>query len=283
MKTNHPPTHGGRKSRRSFARAVLTGSLLSLLPSVAQAEAVDSEIVLLVDITRPGLSNTQFNQLMNGYASAFSSTAVIDSIQSGSYGRIAVSMMFYGNSSTQLVGIPWMMIGNMTQAQQFAALARNLTMPFSVSTANVGAAITAATLSFGTETGGTSNGFESTVQMIEVATAKSQPNNTASATSASSSGALASGVDVINALALGNQANAINNFYTANVIGSTINGVTPTSTMSPLNGTLASTVTSMLTETVQNGATASINAVPEPGAFVGLIPATLILLKRRRR
>lgn len=262
---------------------MMTGSLLSLLPSVAKAEAVDSEIVLLVDITRPGLSNTQFNQLMNGYATAFSSTEVIDSIQSGSYGRVAVSMMFYGNSSTQVVGIPWMMIGNMTQAQQFAALARNLTMPFSVSTANVGAAITAATLSFGTETGGTSNGFESTVQMIEVATAKTQPNNTAGATQASSSGALASGVDVINALALGNQANAINNFYTANVIGSTINGVTPTSTTSPLNGTLASTVTSMLTETVQTGATASINAVPEPGAFVGLIPATLMLLKRRRR
>lgn len=283
MKTKHLPTHGGRKSRRSFARAVLAGSLLSLLPSAVSAEAVDSEIVLLVDITRPGLSNTQFNQLMNGYATAFSSTQVMDSIQSGSYGRIAVSMMFYGNSSTQLVGIPWMMIGNMTQAQQFAALARNLTMPFSVSTANVGAAITAATLSFGTETGGTSNGFESTVQMIEVATAKNQPNNTASSTRASSSGALASGVDVINALALGNQANAINNFYTANVIGSTLSGVTPTSTTSPLNGTLASTVSSMLSETVQTGATASINAVPEPGAFFGLIPATLILLKRRRR
>lgn len=243
---------------------------------------VDSEIVLLVDITKPGLTENQFDLLMDGYANAFTSGTVIDSIQSGYYGRVAVSMMFYGNTSTQLTGIPWMAIGSLSQAEQFAVLARSMTMPLSNGQADVGAALTAAAQSFGTETGGTANGFESVVQMVEVATSKSQANNTAGPTSIASAAALASGVDLINSLALGNQANKIDDFYTANVIGSTLPGVTPTSTTSPIDSALAGTINTMFSETTQIGAEASVNAVPEPSALFGLIPATLLLMKRRR-
>jgi hypothetical protein len=283
MKTHLKNTRSGGQRKLPPACSVILGVLCTGFFTQARAENVDSEMVLLVDVTRPGLSNTQFGQLMDGYASAFTSTEILDSIQSGAYGRIAVSMMFYGNSTTQQVGIPWMMIENMTHAEQFAAMARNLSMPFVVGTADVASALTAATFSFGTETGGASNGFESTAQIIEVATARRPQNNSAAAASASSSGALASGVDLINSLALGNQAAAIDNFYAANVIGSTIEGVAPTSTTSPINGLLASTMNGMLGESLQTGATASITAVPEPGTLLGLIPATLLLLKRRRR
>jgi hypothetical protein len=247
------------------------------------AENVDSELVLLVDITRPGLSNPEFSRLMDGYASAFTSTEILDSIQSGAYGRIAVSMMFFGNASTQIVGIPWMTIGNTSQAQQFADLVRNVPRPFSVSSPNAGAALTAATLSFGTETGGVSNGFESVVQIIEVASGAVPQNGTAGATATSSSNALASGVDLINALALGNRANAVDSFYTANVIGSTIDGVPASSDTSAINGALAATMSGLMSETIQTGATASTTAVPEPSSMLGLIPATLLLLRRRRR
>ncbi len=282
MKT-HPLIE--RPFRPSLAGSARSFTIVALALSwVYQARAVnvDSEIVLLVDVTRPGLSSTQFSQLMDGYATAFTSTDVIDSIQSGYYGRVAVSMMFYGNSSTQITGIEWMEIGSLSQAQQFAALARSLTMPFAVGVADVGTALTAATLSFGTETGGTDNGFQSMVQMVEVATARNQPNPTAASAAAGSGFALNSGVDLINALALGNQANQIDAFYEANVIGSTIPGVSPMSTSSPLNATLAATISGMFTDTVQTGATVSANAVPEPNALIGLIPAAFVLLKRRR-
>lgn len=281
MKTNPLPNRGGCNPLRPLTRAIAyCGLAACVLP--AHAESVDSELVLLVDVTRPGLSTTEFSRLMDGYATAFTSAEVLDSIQSGALGRIAVSMMFYGNSSTQVTGIPWMMIGNQSQADQFAALARNLTMPFATGVADVGSALTNASFSFGTETGGADNGFQSSVQIIEVATAKNQPKNTASSASTGSAAALDSGVDLINALALGNQANAIDTFYTANVIGSTIDGVSPTSTTAPINGTLAASVSMVLNNTVQTGATASVNAVPEPSAIFGLIPATLLLLKRRR-
>lgn len=283
MNNNDTPTPSPAiRPKRFLPRATVLCALMGSL-ATGRAENVDSELVLLVDITRPGLSQTQFSQLMDGYATAFTSTQVLDSIQSGEFGRIAVSMMFYGNASTQIVGIPWMEIGNLTQAQQFASLARSMVMPFSVSTADLGAGLTAAAISFGTETGHADNGFQSVIQTIEVASAKAQPNPTGNATAASSSSALASGVDLINGLALGNQANSIDNFYTKNVIGSTIPGISPTSTTSAINGALASTVSSLLNDTVQTGATASVSAVPEPASLLGLIPATLLFLRRRRR
>ena len=278
------PTNGPRlRSARPLVAAMSFGMVTAGMLAQANAENVDSELVLLVDITRPELSPSEFNRLMDGYASAFSSTEIMDSIQSGVYGRIAVTMMLFGNSSTQVVGIPWMTIGNSSQAEQFAALARSVTRPFSIAAPNAGTALTAATLSFGSETGGAGNGFESAVQIIEVASAGVPANSSAAATAASSANALASGVDLINALGLGNRAAAVETFYAANVIGSTIDGVAATTTTSRINGTLATTMNGLLSETVQTGATVSVSAVPEPGTLFGLIPATLLLLKRRRR
>lgn len=283
MKTPLQIKHRGRRSHLTLARAIALGIAVSGWPAQISAETVDSEILLLVDITRPGLSSFEFNRLMDGYATAFTTTQIMDSIQSGAYGRIAVSMMFFGNSNTQVVGIPWMEIGNTTQAQQFANLARNVSRPFSVANPDVGSALTAATFSFGTETGGTSNGFESVVQIVEVASGREPQFWAAGSAATSSANALASGVDVINALALGNRANAVDNFYTANVIGSTLNGVPATSTTSQFNGALASTISGLMTDSVQAGAAVSATAVPEPSTLFGLIPATLLLLRRRKR
>jgi hypothetical protein len=240
-------------------------------------------MVLLVDITRPGLNPTEFGRLMDGYASAFTSAQILDSIQSGAYGRIAVSMMFFGNSNTQLVGVPWMSIGNATEANTFADLVRNVARPSSSGAPDLGAALAAATLSFGTETGGSANGFESAVQIVEVASGTVPQNGDAANAAAGSAAALAAGVELINALALGNRANQVDAFYEANVIGSTVNGVLPTSDTASINAALAGTMGGLLNDTVQTGAALSVTAVPEPSSAVGLIPATLLLLRRRRR
>lgn len=283
MKTPTPRSHRGTQSRLPLARAVTLGILAAGWHAPVRAENVDSEMILLVDITRPGLNSNEFGRLMDGYASAFSSAQILDSIQSGAYGRIAVSMMFFGNSSTQSVGVPWMSIGNATEANTFADLVRNVARPSAGGGPDLGAALAAATLSFGTETGGPANGFESAVQIVEVASGTVPQNGSAAAAAAGSAGALASGVDLINALALGNRANQVDTFYEANVIGSTVNGVLPTSDTAPINAALAGTMSGLLNETVQTGATVSISAVPEPSSAVGLIPATLLLLRRRRR
>jgi hypothetical protein len=251
--------------------------------SPARAEAVDSELVLLVDIVQPELSNANFNRLLDQYANTFTSSQILNSIQSGQTGRIAVSMMLFGGANTQVVGVPWMMISNATEALNFANLVRNVIRPTTYAYSNPATAITAAVNTFGTETGGTGNGFESAVQVIEIATAGIPSDSMATAAAASSANALAAGVDIINTLALGTFANSIDSFYTANVIGSTIPGVPASSNSAPLNGTLGNTINGLLTSTVQTGASTSVSSVPEPGTLAALLPGTLLLLIRRRR
>ena len=253
------------------------------LQTQAGAETVDSELVLLVDITTRGLNGSEFDQVMEGYASAFTSTQVLDSIQSGAYGRIAVSLMFYGNASTQVVGIPWMMIGNATDAQQFASLARGVSPPVSNTSASVDAALAAAALTFGTETGGVSNGFESTTQIIEIAAASVPSNGSDAAVAAARDGALASGVDLINSIALGNRAAAIETYYATNVIGGEAGGVVATSSSAPIDGTLAGSFTGQVSGGVAAGATESLTAIPEPSSSLALLSGLALLLIRRRQ
>ncbi len=284
MKTSNKKTNTtlGRRSHLPLVGAVSLGIAASGWLAQARAENVDSEIVLLVDIVRPELSPTEFTRLMNGYAAAFTSSQVMDSIQSGVYGRIAISMMLFGGSSTQVVGIPWMKIGSAADAQSFAAMVQNVSRPNTFAFPDAGAALTVAAASFGSETGHAGNGFESQVQIIEIATAGLPSANLAAATATSSSNALASGVDLINSLALGNFSNTIESFYSANVIGSTIQGVAATSSSSAINGTLVTNMNGIFNETVQTGAAVSVSTIPEPSAMFGLIPVTLLLLKRRR-
>ena len=219
---------------------------------------------------------------MDGYASAFTSSQVLDSIQSGAYGKIAVSIMFYGNASTQVVGIPWMMIGNSVEAETFAALARAVSRPFSIGSPSVASALTAATLSFGSETGGAANGFESSAQIIEIAAA-SVPLGGTAAVEAARDGALASGVELINTIALGNRSAAIENYYAANVIGGEAGGVVATSNSSPINGGLAGMLTNQVSGGVAAGASESLSAVPEPSSSLALLSGLALLLIRRRQ
>ena len=219
---------------------------------------------------------------MAGYATAFTSSQVLNSIQSGAYGKIAVSLMFYGNASTPVVGIPWMTIGNSVEAATFAALAQAVNRPFSIGSPSVPSALSVAALSFGSETGGTANGFESNAQIIEIAAASVPLGGTAAVTAARD-GALASGVELINTIALGNRAAAIDNYYAANVIGGQAGGVVATSNTSPINGGLAGILTSQISGGVAAGASESLSAVPEPSTALTLLSGLSLLLIRRRQ
>ena len=245
----------------------------------ASAEAVDSELVLLVDVTQSGLNKNDFGSLMQSYASTFTSTEVLNSIQSGTYGRIAVSLMFYGNSSVQQVGIPWMSIGNATDASKFAALATSVSRPFSNGGSDIASALTAATLAIGKETGGLANGFESSVQIIDIAAA-STPKSGAQATR---DAVLAAGVDVINAIALGNKATSIASYFSAQVIGSTLSGVAATSSTSGVNAALTAALTQEISNTVNMGAFGGATVVPEPNTAFALMTGLGLMLILRRR
>jgi hypothetical protein len=268
---------------RSPLTCLLFAGVFLSLPSRLDAVDVDSEIVLLVDVSVPGLSNTQFDALMSSYASAFTSSQVLDSIQSGSRGRIALSMMFFGNALTQSVGIPWMSIGSAADADLFADLVSNVSRPFSFGFAAPAQALAAATQHFGTETGGVDNGFESSVQIIEVAASGLAFPFNAAATSDASDAAFGSGVDLVNSTSLGIFGGISENYYEQNVIGSTIPGVEATSNTSATDETLAVSIVNGLDESIQAGAAVSVTAIPEPRTLlITLSSVGLVLLRRRR-
>lgn len=261
--------------------AVSLGIAMAGLYSKADATSVDSELVLLVDITDRGLNSHEFEDVMNGYASAMTSSQVLDSISSGATGRIAVSLVFYGNSLTHVVGIPWMMISNAAQAQQFATLAQNLSRPWSYTSPSIETAVDFAANHFGTETGGSSNGFESAVQIIEVAAASLPLFPNPAAVRDSRDEALASGVDVINAVAIGNSTRDIKNFFQSNVVGGELAGNPGSATSTKASNSLDDFLASDLGKSIEDGGTVS-TAVPEPSSALLISGASLLLLRRRR-
>jgi hypothetical protein len=284
MKTSHftAKVPAIQRSGSSFTPAIALGAAGLIFPMETRAEAVDSELVLLVDIVRPELSNLNFNRLRDGYSVACTSSQMMNFIQSGAVGKIAVSLMFYGGTGAQQIGVPWMSIGSAADALLFSSLVQAATRPTTFAFSDPGSALTAATNSFGSETGGAGNGFESTVQIIEAASPGIPSNSTATSTANSSANAFASGVDLINSVARGTFSASIDGFYTTNVSGSTIPGVSVTSNTAALNNALAAALTAELTTTVNNGAAVSITAVPEPSPLAMLSAAALLFLRRRR-
>lgn len=281
MKTANFPSRGLR-SQLLFG-AMSLGILTAGWMNEAGAESVDTELILLVDITPRGLNRTEFEKVMDDYATAMTSSEVLDSIQSGAYGRIAVSLMFYGNSFTQQVGVPWMSVGSASDAQQFADLARGAIRPFSIGSPAVDSALQAATLAFGSETGGADNGFESLVQIIDLAAASRPTFGDPDDVAAARDGALASGVDLINAIALGNRADQIEGFYAANVIGGETGGVLATTSTSEIDGSLGSILAGQISGSVNGAAVESLASVPEPSPVIAILSGLSILLIRRRR
>jgi hypothetical protein len=277
MNSSTPPSRG----LLSLLSAVFAMFLFAGigLQGRADALAVDSELLLLVDVSQSGLNKNEFGTVLDGYASALSSPQVLNSIQSGTYGRIAVSLMLYGNASFQQVGIPWMSIGGAADAAQFAALAGNVSKPNAVGFPATSAAITAAAAAFGSETGGSSNGFESALQIIDVVAAVEPNAANRTADIAARNGAMASGVDLINSIALGNKAAAISAYYAANVVGSTVSALPATSTTSAINSGLATIFGTGLTGNVNAG----VSAVPEPGAAMLVLLGACLMLRHRRR
>ena len=279
-----PATPTPRSWLRIFHSCLLFpfGLLMAALPAKIRAENVDTELLLLVDISRPELSPQRFNRLMDAYADSFSSSQVLNSIQSGHYGKIAVAMMFFGGNTVQQMAVPWMSISNAQDAATFGQLATQAVQPVSLLNPNIANALAAASASFGSETGAPDNGFESVVQIVEVAAVR-LPSGSPSQAAAASDSAIAAGVDVINAIAMGNFTAPIQAFYSSNVIGTTIPGMKVAVTTSLFNNGLGNLVGTGLNESVENGAVVSnASAVPEPASHLVLLSGLVLLFIRRR-
>ena len=109
-------------SRQRCGWRVLLRSVALALPFCAgQAQAadpVDVTLVLAVDVS---LSMSPMELEIEGYAAALRDEYVIEAIQSGYHGRIAVTYFEWAGNTMQRVVVPWTVIADADDAQRFAA------------------------------------------------------------------------------------------------------------------------------------------------------------------
>ncbi len=125
-------------------RLCLIGVLcLSLLPAAAlAAEEVDIELVLLADASR-SIDDIEIKLQRQGYALAITDPRVLAAIGNGLIGRIVVTYVEWADEFSQDIVVPWSVIANKRDAENFAA--RLLAAPRRATGPNaIGSAIAAA-------------------------------------------------------------------------------------------------------------------------------------------
>jgi hypothetical protein len=253
-----------------------------------QAVPVDSEILLLVDVSK-GLTDSDFSLMTQGIADSFRSSTelsstVIDSIQSGKEGSIAISLVFWAGNNKQQTAVTWANISDSVSAEAFALSVENATRPWDKNKTALGDAIRDTTTYFGTETGGAPNGFESAVQIVNVIGGgednNSPPgNNHSGAVADARDLSLASGADVINAIAVTQDDPSIASYYDSFVVGGTVGTMQGSTSLAADYSSLATSLAPMLTTTISQ---AAATTVPEPATSFLLATCFGLLIFRRR-
>lgn len=264
------------------AVAIVAAMILSIFGSTGElrAKVVDSEVLLLVDVSR-SVTNSEFDAMMDGLAQVFESSAVIDSIQNGTAGSIAASVVFFSDKNSQAVGIGWMEVSDAASAQLFADGLRAAARSSDKNNAAIASAFDFSVPLFGLETGGVANGFESSNQLMTFAADSTDTSSPAPGGQtredvllAASQDAQAAGVDMINAITLGGGSTLVD-YYDNFVVGGAVGGQVGGATEAPTVGDFPTAAQSVL-----GGGIAA--AAPEPTVSLLCSIGLMILLRRRR-
>lgn len=102
----------------------LTLALAGAASTVASAEPVDVELILAVDVSL-SMSPGELAIQRDGYAAALTHAQVIQAIQDGVHGKIAVSYVEWAGATVQHIIVPWTIVSNHDEA---AAVASRLTL-----------------------------------------------------------------------------------------------------------------------------------------------------------
>ncbi|WP_299558087.1 DUF1194 domain-containing protein [uncultured Sulfitobacter sp.] len=89
--------------------------VVALLPASLAAREVDIELVLAVDVSR-SMSPAELEIQRRGYAEALISPQVVNAIEAGLLGRIALTYVEWAGSGRQRVVLPWTEIATGTDA-----------------------------------------------------------------------------------------------------------------------------------------------------------------------
>jgi hypothetical protein len=167
--------------------------LLLFLPSlsVAQDLEVDVELFLAVDVSR-SMSPAELEIQRRGYAEALESAEVMNAIQSGMLGRIALTYVEWAGRDTHRIVVPWRLIAGPEDATDIAETIAVHSQP-ALRRTSISGALQFATRSFA------QNGFIGLRRVIDVS--GDGPNNEGHPVLPARDAALAEGI-IINGLPL---------------------------------------------------------------------------------
>ncbi len=107
--------------RRIVAAILWMGLAVPPVAPGLAAEAVDIELVLLVDASR-SIDDGELRFQREGYAVALTHPDVLDAISQGYLRRIAVTFVEWADESSQVVVVPWTVIDGEEAARRFAKI-----------------------------------------------------------------------------------------------------------------------------------------------------------------
>lgn len=157
----------------------------------AEPRSVDLELVLAADISL-SMDVRELRTQRSGYAAAIEAPEVIDAIEQGFDGRIAVTFVEWAGITDQHVTVPWQVIASAADARRFADAIRAAPLRQARRTSIAAALASAATLFEG-------NGFDGYRRVIDIS--GDGPNNQGRAVHLTRDRIVATGI-VINGLPL---------------------------------------------------------------------------------
>ncbi|MCF6320884.1 MAG: DUF1194 domain-containing protein [Rhizobiaceae bacterium] len=117
--------------------------LLTILPANTQ-ERVDLNLILAIDSSY-SVDAEEFALQIHGTAAAFTNSLVINAIAHGKYGRIAVSVVQWSNSSSQIITVPWTVVTGQVDAYKLAIAIKSQTRQTAEGGTSISAMISKAT------------------------------------------------------------------------------------------------------------------------------------------
>jgi hypothetical protein len=174
----------------------------------ANAEPVDLQLVLAVDVSR-SVDDAEYQMQKSGYVAAFASRAVIEAVESGFLGRVAVTYVEWSGNGRQRQLVPWTVVHDPASSLAFAdaiAVTRRAYADFTA----VGGAIDFSVRLLET------SGHDSRRRVIDVS--GDGVSNAGAPPRLARDRAVAAGI-VINALAIVNEQRRLDSYFDENVVG----------------------------------------------------------------
>jgi hypothetical protein len=199
------------RNKITVVLALLTA--LAIMPSAAQAVAVDLELVLLVDVSG-SVDTSEYDTQISGYVAAFDDATIQGKIAAGN--GIAVCLVQWSGVGQQDKSVDWTLITDATSSAAFADAIEGISRPFTGTSALTapGDAIDYAVAELASD-----NGYEGDREVIDVSGDGSQNDPTSSNaddTDDARDAADSAGI-VINGLAILTDEADLDDWYTAHV------------------------------------------------------------------